>query len=174
MEERFSINKIQESKTARGDTVTSERKEDYLKTIDKIVSEKGYAQVKDISRTLDVGPSSVTGMLKKLTDDGYINYEKYGGVTLTQKGMETANRTKKKYTTIKAFLMALGIPETVAEDDACKMEHVIAPDTYDIFLRFCEFSITEKGSNQMENFKHYCETGKIEKCTCSTPKIQKL
>ena len=154
--------------------MTSERKEDYLKTIDKIVSEKGYAQVKDISRALDVGPSSVTGMLKKLTGEGYINYEKYGGVTLTQKGTETANSTKKKYTTIKNFLMALGVPETVAEDDACKMEHVITPDTYDIFLWFCEFSITEKGSNQMENFKRYRETGEIGKCTCGAGKIQKL
>ena len=154
--------------------MTSERKEDYLKTIDKIVTEKGYAQVKDISRALDVGPSSVTGMLKKLTDEGYINYEKYGGVTLTQKGKETANSTKKKYTTIRDFLMALGISEHVAEDDACKMEHVIASDTYDVFLRFCEFSITEKGSHQMEHFKKFCETGKIEECACSSSKIQKL
>lgn len=154
--------------------MTSERKEDYLKTIDRIVTEKGYAQVKDISRALDVGPSSVTGMLKKLTDEGYINYEKYGGVTLTQKGKETASSTKKKYTTIKGFLVALGVPETVAEDDACKMEHVITPDTYDVFLRFCEFSITEKGSNQMEHFKRYCETGEVEKCKCSAAKIQKL
>ncbi|MDV0447275.1 HTH-type transcriptional regulator MntR [Methanosarcinaceae archaeon Ag5] len=153
--------------------MTSERKEDYLKTIDKIISEKGYAQVKDISRSLEVGPSSVTGMLKKLTDEGYINYEKYGGVTLTQKGKETADETKEKYRTIKEFLTALGVSETVAEDDACKMEHVIAPDTYTKFLMFCEFSITEKGTNQMENFKKYCETGKTEKCTCG-PKIQKL
>jgi len=154
--------------------MTTERKEDYLKTIDKIVTDKGYAQVKDISRALDVGPSSVTGMLKKLTDEGYINYEKYGGVTLTQKGKETASNTKKKYTTIKDFLTALGISEHVAEDDACKMEHVIAPDTYDVFLRFCEFAMTEKGSNQIEHFKKYCETGEVEKCTCKTSKIQKL
>ncbi|MCL2862679.1 MAG: metal-dependent transcriptional regulator [Methanimicrococcus sp.] len=158
----------------KGDTVTSERKEDYLKTIDKIVSEKGYAQVKDISRALDVGPSSVTGMLKKLTDDGYINYEKYGGVTLTQKGTETANCTQKKYMTIKSFLMAFGVPETVAEDDACKMEHVVASETYDVFLRFCEFSMTEKGINLLENFKYYCETGDVDKCTCSAAKILKL
>lgn len=154
--------------------MTTERKEDYLKKIDKIVSEKGYAQVKDISRELDVGPSSVTGMLKKLTDEGYINYEKYGGVTLTQKGKETANSTNKKYAIIKDFLMALGVSEIVAEDDACKMEHVIAPDTYDVFLRFCEFSMTEKGSNQMEHFKRYRETGKIDQCTCGSAKIQKL
>jgi Mn-dependent transcriptional regulator len=153
--------------------MTSERKEDYLKKIDKIVCEKGYAQVKDISRELEVGPSSVTGMLKKLTDEGYINYEKYGGVTLTQKGKETANSTKKKYITIKDFLIALGVSEAVAEEDACKMEHVIAPDTYEIFHSFCEFSITEKGSNQMDHFKKYCETGEVEKCMCSS-RLQKL
>ncbi|MDY0267192.1 MAG: metal-dependent transcriptional regulator [Methanimicrococcus sp.] len=153
--------------------MTTERKEDYLKTIDKIVCEKGYAQVKDISRELDVGPSSVTGMLKKLTEDGHINYEKYGGVTLTQKGKEIANTTKKKYTTIKDFLIALGVSENVAEDDACKMEHVIAPDTYEVFLSFCEFAITEKGSNQIDHFKKYFKTGEVEKCTCKHLKTQK-
>ncbi|WNY26994.1 metal-dependent transcriptional regulator [Methanolapillus ohkumae] len=153
--------------------MTSERKEDYLKAIDKIISEKGYAQVKDISRVLDVGPSSVTGMLKKLTDENYINYEKYGGVTLTPLGKETAKETKEKYTTIKDFLMALGVSEIIAEEDACKMEHVIAPDTYKKFLMFCEFSITEKGTNQMEYFKRYCETGKAEKCACAT-RLHKL
>ena len=154
--------------------MTTDRKEDYLKTIDKIVTEKGYAQVKDISRELDVGPSSVTGMLKKLTDAGYINYEKYGGVTLTQEGKETANSTKKKYVTIKDFLIALGVSENVAEDDACKMEHVIAPDTYSIFLKFCEFSMTEKGIKQMEHFKKYRETGAAEKCHCRVSKVYKI
>jgi DtxR family Mn-dependent transcriptional regulator len=152
--------------------MTTERKEDYLKMIDKIVSEKGYAQVKDISRALNVGPSSVTGMLKKLMEDEYINYEKYGGVTLTQKGKETAKNTREKYKTIRDFLIALGIPENIAEEDACKMEHVIASDTCDIFLRFCEFSITQKGVHQIEHFKKYCETGIAESCHCSN--IQKL
>ena len=152
--------------------MTTEREEDYLKMIDKIVSEKGYAQVKDISRALNVGPSSVTGMLKKLTEENYINYEKYGGVTLTQKGKETAENTREKYKTIRDFLIALGVSESIAEEDACKMEHVIAADTYDIFLRFCEFSMTQKGTHQIGHFKKYCETGVIESCECS--KIQKL
>lgn len=74
----------------------SDRKEDYLKVIDQIVSIKGYAQVKDISKELHVSPSTVSLMLKKLMVNDYINYEKYSCITLTQKGKNVANNTQKK------------------------------------------------------------------------------
>lgn len=148
--------------------MTTERKEDYLKAIDRIVSGKGYAQVKDISRELDVGPSSVTGMLRKLTEDGCINYEKYGGVTLTPKGKEIADQTREKYGVIRDFLVSLGVDENIAEEDACKMEHIIAPETYEQFVRFCAFSKTEKGIRQTAHFKKFCKTGETEKCGCAS------
>ena len=143
--------------------MTSERKEDYLKAIDLIVGRKGYAQVKDISKELDVGPSSVTGMLKKLTDDGCINYEKYGGVTLTPLGKEIANETREKYSTIRDFLTALGVDENTAADDACKMEHIIASETYEKFVRFCSFALTDKGALHLDSFRKYCDSEKPEK-----------
>jgi DtxR family Mn-dependent transcriptional regulator len=76
--------------------MTTERTEDYLKAIEKIIEKKGYAQVKDISRELDLSSPSVTGMFKKLTKMGYINYEKYGGVTLTAEGEKIAKKTMER------------------------------------------------------------------------------
>ena len=66
--------------------MATERTEDYLKMLDLIIATKGYARVKDVSEIMGLSPSSVTGMFKKLNKEGYINYEKYGAVTLTKKG----------------------------------------------------------------------------------------
>jgi DtxR family Mn-dependent transcriptional regulator len=64
--------------------MTTERTEDYLEALDIIIEKKGYAQVKDVTKFLKVGASSVTEMFQKLGAAGYINYEKYSGVTLTR------------------------------------------------------------------------------------------
>lgn len=149
----------------------SDRKEDYLKVIDQIVSIKGYAQVKDISKELHVSPSTVSLMLKKLMVNDYINYEKYSCITLTQKGKNVANNTQKKYKIIRDFLITLGIDNSIASIDACKMEHIIASETYIILTQFCEFSMTKKGSKHINMFKKYCYNGKTnEKCDCKIDK----
>lgn len=149
----------------------SDRKEDYLKAINQIISEKGYAQVRDIAKMLNVGPSTVSLMLQKLTKNEYINYQKYSCVTLTTKGKEIANKTQKKYSTIIDFLVTLGIDYNIASEDACKMEHIIAPQTYLILTQFCEFSMTQKGSKNLKLFKKYCYTGMIDNCnSCYTNK----
>ena len=87
--------------------MATERTEDYLEVLDVIISEKGYAQVKDVSKILGVGPSSVTEMFQRLGETGYINYEKYSGVTLTSKGKIIAKKTRKKHETLKNFLLIL-------------------------------------------------------------------
>ena len=84
--------------------MTTERTEDYLEVLDVIIIEKGFAKVKDVSKILGVGPSSVTEMFQKLSEAGYINYEKYSGVTLTVKGKKIAKKTRKKHDTLKEFL----------------------------------------------------------------------
>jgi DNA-binding MarR family transcriptional regulator len=77
--------------------MATERTEDYLKMLDSIIKKKGYARVKDVSEIMGLNPSSVTGMFKKLNREGYINYEKYGAVTLTPEGDEIARATEEKY-----------------------------------------------------------------------------
>ena len=83
--------------------MTTERDEDYLKAIASIAEDKGYAKVKDVAKELELGPSTVTGMFKKLDKEGYINYEKYGGVTLTEKGIEVAEKTRENTACSKNF-----------------------------------------------------------------------
>lgn len=151
--------------------MTTERTEDYLKAIDTIIEKKGYSQVKDVARFLNISPSSVTGMFKKLTKEGYINYEKYGGVTLTPEGRKIARSTKEKYGVLHEFLILLGVDEATADDDACKMEHAVTSQTLEKLTKFSEFAhLNDEMPTFLRNFKDYCETGKAPMCRKSENK----
>ena len=149
--------------------MATERTEDYLEAIDSIVEKKGYAQAKDISKMLKVSPSSVTEMLQKLSQKGYINHEKYGGVTLKPKGKRLARETKKKHEMLRELLMILSIDEKTADEDACRMEHILNPNTLDRLTKFVEFvRIKEKEPRWLDHFNYYYETGKYVECTRET------
>ena len=137
--------------------------EDYLETIYNIVESKGYAKTKDISNKLKVSPPSVSEMLKKLDDDGLVNYERYGGVTLTKKGEEVAGLVKIRHDTIKEFLTIIHIPDDTAEKDACKVEHDLSPETIKQLMKFVKF-IEDAPTHPrwLKHFEQYCETGKYE------------
>ena len=146
--------------------MTTERTEDYLEALDIIIEKKGYAQVKDVTKFLGVGASSVTEMFQKLGDAGYINYEKYSGVTLTSKGKNIAKKTRKKHDTLKKFLLIIGVDEKIANEDACKIEHIVNPKTMDRLTKFVEF-VKRFGDSPkwLEHFKHFYETGEYVECT---------
>lgn len=144
----------------------TERTEDYLEAIDTVVERKGYARVKDVSDMLGVALSSVTEMFQKLSDAGYINYEKYSGVTLTEPGREIAKKTKERHNILKEFLSILGVDDTVADDDACRIEHVVHPETVDRLTIFVEFvRQKEEGPLWLDHFKYFFETGEYIECS---------
>lgn len=145
--------------------MTTVRAEDYLEAIDTIVRRKGYAKVKDVARILDVGLSSVTGMFQKLSDEGFVNYEKYSGVTLTPKGKRIANELKEKHNTLKEFFLMLGISDEIADEDACKIEHAVNTKTMERLTKFVEF-VRDAPEHPiwLKHFKHFYETGERLKC----------
>ena len=134
--------------------------EDYLEAIYNIVLEKGYARTKDISGELKITPASVTGMLRKLDSDNLINYEKYGAVTLTDKGREIAETVKEKHDTLRAFLNILMISEKTADEDACRLEHDLSPESIKQLSKFVDF-VEEAPTHPkwLKHFKKYCTTG---------------
>jgi DtxR family Mn-dependent transcriptional regulator len=99
----------------------SRKAEDYLEAILNITEEKGYTRVKDIALALDIQPSSVVEMLKKLNGNGYVVYRKYDGVTLTQKGKEMGSMVKDRHDTLKALLEILQVPEIEEFCAVCKV-----------------------------------------------------
>lgn len=143
----------------------SERTEDYLEALAEIIDEKGFAKVKDISELLCISPSSVTEMFQKLKENGYVNYEKYRGVTLTNKGFNIAMRTKKRHETLKDFLCILGVPDMIANEDACRIEHVVNAETMKRLTKFVSFvQDFEESPRWLNHFKHYYTTGKHFSC----------
>jgi len=143
----------------------SERTEDYLEALAQIIDEKGFAKVKDVSEELSVSPSSVTEMFQKLKEHGYINYEKYRGVTLTEKGLDIAVRTKKRHDTLHDFLCILGVPDEIANEDACRIEHVVNVETMKRLTKFVSFvQDFDESPRWLNHFKHYYATGRHFSC----------
>ena len=77
----------------------SQSAEDYLERIQELIQEKGYARMVDIASSLNVRQASVTSMVQKLGDLGYVNYVKYRGLVLTDKGRSIAPTVLPSMTT---------------------------------------------------------------------------
>lgn len=116
----------------------SESKEDYLEVIYTLIESKGIARTGDISKMLKIKPPSVTEMLQKLHEEKLVVYEKYKGVTLTSKGEKIAMNVKKRHNILTQFLISLGVSKEIAERDACKIEHVLHPETMEKLEKFIE------------------------------------
>ncbi|WFO76400.1 metal-dependent transcriptional regulator [Desulfurococcaceae archaeon MEX13E-LK6-19] len=116
----------------------SARTEDYLKCIYFLEITYGRARVKDLSLRLGIRPSSVIDYLKRLSREGYITYKPGGKIKLTDKGREIASRVYEKHLLIKEFLLSLGVPEDIAEQDACYIEHGIHETTLQKIREFLE------------------------------------
>jgi Mn-dependent DtxR family transcriptional regulator len=146
--------------------------EDYVELIHILQKEKEIVHTKDIASALDINPASVTEIFQKLNDEGYINYEKYNGVTLTGKGRKIGVDTKKKHDTLKHFLIILGVDEKIADEDACKIEHNVNKKTMDKLRKFVEFAKLEDGCTRwLDHFRYFEETGKH--VTCSPRNVKK-
>ena len=140
--------------------------EDYVELIYILQKEKETVHTKDIASALDINPASVTEIFQKLNEEGYINYEKYSGVTLTEKGRKTGRDTKKRHDTLKSFLILLGVDDKIADADACKIEHNVNQETMKKLRKFVEFVKLENGcSRWLDHFKYFDETGKYIQCT---------
>lgn len=103
--------------------------EDYLEKIYELIKSKGYARVSDIASELSLQPSSVTKMVQKLAEAGYIHYERYRGLVLTPAGEELGQAMKGRHTMLEEFLRMLGVPEEVVRHDVEGIEHHVSPIT---------------------------------------------
>lgn len=144
-------------------------KEKYLKAIYEIVKLKQAARVKDISKALNVGPSSVTEALGKLSDDGYVNYEQYGVITLTKEGLKIARQLEERNKVIVDFLSnVLLIEEDNLTENAKQIEHGIKGDLLEKLVSFFQFAqvCPCKEPKWLQGYKEYSLNGnKIdEKC----------
>ena len=105
------------------------RMEDYLEVIYELIQYKGYATTIDISEYLNVSSPSVTKMVQKLNESGHLNYEKYRGIRLTDKGTLVAKNIRERHGLLAEFLKIIGVDEHTANEDAEGIEHHLHPKT---------------------------------------------
>jgi len=123
-----------------GNLTVSASLEDYLEAIYHVVEAKGAARAKDIVLRLGVHNSSVTQALRSLLEKELINYAPYDVITLTDSGKCIALDVVKRHTALAAFLTkVLGLPDQVADEGACRMEHAVNPAIMDRLVKFLEY-----------------------------------
>ncbi|HWQ16985.1 MAG TPA: metal-dependent transcriptional regulator [Sulfolobales archaeon] len=101
--------------------------EEYLETIHELEKHVGWVRTKDLSRVLNIKPSSITKTLKKLHSEGLIIYEKYRGARLSRAGLEAINKLVRKHRVLAELLKEAGLSEIDAQAEAERLEHLV-PD----------------------------------------------
>ncbi len=122
-----------------GDQKLSSSMEDYLEVILQLSREGQGVRVKEIAQALGVSLPSVTAALKTLAEAGLVRHERYRSVDLTPEGMEKARALSDRHEALVRFLAdILLIEESVAEKEACQMEHAIGPLTLQRLVNFLQ------------------------------------
>lgn len=105
--------------------------EDYLEVICNYIDRGINVRAVDISRHMNVSRASVAEALKKLTAKGYINYDRYENLTLTELGQRLAKKIISKHLILQRFFEeTLGLSTEEASENACKIEHVITDTAF--------------------------------------------
>ena len=108
----------------------SESVEEYLEAIFKCNERGEAAKTTELADKLNISPPSVTEMIKKLANEGLIEYEPYKGAILTGKGTALAQRVVRKHRLLERFLQdVLGLKREKVHDEACKLEHSLSEET---------------------------------------------
>ena len=116
----------------------AERIEEYLETILYLIKKNNApAKTKQIADELNVSPPSVTEMVQKLSEKGFVEYKPYYGVEFTEKGALEAARIKRKHQVLEKFLVdVLDVDTKVAHSEACELEHAVSDR---ILERICAY-----------------------------------
>jgi len=149
--------------------------EDYLEAIANLGEGRQVVRVKQISEMLGVKMPSVTSALKKLSEQELVEHERYGQIKLTPEGDKVARDVIYRHEALTHFLaQALGINHETAEEDACKIEHVISPLSIERLAKFVEFieACPLGGTNFPSRYEYYLEHGELPQ-DCSKRSVKK-
>lgn len=117
----------------------SQSGEDYLERIQELIEAKGYARVVDIASSLKVRRASVTSMVQKLGRAGFVQYEKYRGLVLTDQGREIATRIRRRHETLSRFFSLFGLSAETQQVDIEGIEHHLSTATVEVLADLAQF-----------------------------------
>ena len=107
----------------------------YLETIHVLSKTNAAVRSIDIVEHMGYSKPSVSRAVGLLKSGGYIEVNEHGHIRLTDAGLAVAERMYERHTLLCQFLIRLGVDPEVANDDACKMEHVISEEAFEAIKR---------------------------------------
>jgi DtxR family Mn-dependent transcriptional regulator len=138
--------------------------EDYLESIIMLREKKEAVRVSQMSKALGVKMPSVTSALRKLSQQGLVEHNRYGRVQLTPEGEKIAQNVYRRHEALRRFLAEiLKVDPEVAAVDACEMEHAVSPTTQRKLAKFIEFVLKppEGQPKWLKIFHHYSQRGDL-------------
>ena len=110
----------------------------YLETIYRLSKQSSSVRSIDISEYMGYSKPSVSRAVSLLKQGGYIVMDNDNYITLTESGLEIAEKIYSRHTVLTEVLMMLGVSEETASEDACRMEHTISDETFEAIKRHVE------------------------------------
>ena len=110
--------------------------EDYLETILMLQKSRGEVRSIDIANEMNFTKPSVSVAMKNLREKKHITVTDAGYIYLTDSGREIAEMIYERHKLLSECLVKLGVPEEIASEDACRVEHVISPETFEAIKKF--------------------------------------
>lgn len=107
--------------------------EEYLEILYRLYEEEKELTNTEIAKKLKIAPGSVSEMLQKLAEKGYITYTPYRAIKLTHKGLRTGKKIVRRHRIIEQLLLKFGVPNHKLHEEACKLEHSVSDDVEKAF-----------------------------------------
>ncbi|MBO4758709.1 MAG: metal-dependent transcriptional regulator [Spirochaetaceae bacterium] len=112
-----------------------ESAEDYLESILMLKEKNGFVRSIDVATELGVTRPSVSYAMKRLRENDYILFDESDRISLTEKGLEIAEKIYTRHKVLTKILVDIGVDEKIAREDACKIEHDISQESFDALLK---------------------------------------
>ena len=115
-----------------------ESAENYLETILILKNKNGAVRSIDIANELGFSKPSVSVAMKNLRENGYIEVDSSGYITLLDSGRQIAEKIYERHTTLSKWLVSLGVDAQTAAEDACRIEHIISSESFEAIKKIAK------------------------------------
>lgn len=105
--------------------------ENYLETILELSQKLSDVRSVDVANELGFKKSSVSVAMKNLREKEYITVDASGHISLTKSGRAIAEMIRERHELLTTWLTKLGVPQDIASEDACKLEHVLSSESFE-------------------------------------------
>ncbi len=119
----------------------SEVAEDYVEMIAELIDETGEARTVDLAARFGVTSPTVNAIVQRLQRENLVETRPYRSIFLTAGGLALANKSRQRHKIVYDFLVSIGVPPKIAEEDAEGVEHHVSPETLTVFTEITKLRL---------------------------------